>query len=157
MLLDGSAESEEAVEDAWLDIHLAEWDRQLQRAPISDEREHAAHIVLQIEKLLRDWKPFTYEFGSDMFALLLSAPMDELKAFRDRAAALAGTPGKRTGNVDASRKRHAADLALKLFERYPPKKQPLEKQRAALASLLIGEPDVDMSPYIAEAKKRAGK
>jgi hypothetical protein len=157
MLLDGSEASIEAIENAWLDIHLAEGDRQLFRSPTSDERENAARIVLQIDKVLRDWKPFAYAFGSDMFSLLTSAPTDELRVFRERAAAFADTPAKRTGNVDASRKRQAADLALRLFEGYPSSTPVLDKQRAYLAALLIGEPEADMQTYITEAKKRSRK
>ncbi len=92
-----------------------------------------------------------------MFDLLMSAPATEMKAFRKKVMAFADTPAARTGNVDASRKRLAADLALRLFDKFPPKHRLLDKQRAALAAHLIGEPDADMTPYIAEAKKRSRK
>ena len=152
-MLDGSEKCQEAILDAWLDIHTAEMDRRLAELPTSDMREHAGQIVAAITRLERVLDMTQYDFGSPMFNLLARAPRDKLAALRDRAHEVAESLSRQGGNVDASAKRKAAEYAMKLFAAYTPKGRVLDKQRSILASCLFGVPGTDMAPYITEAKK----
>ena len=152
-MLDGSEKSQEAILDAWLDIHMSETDRRLKELPTSDMRGHAGQIIAAIERLEHVLDQHQYDFGSPMFNLIARAPRDKLSAFRDRAQDVKESLSRQGGNVDASRKHRAAEHAMKLFASYPPNGRVYDKQRARLAALLVGDEGIDMAPYITEAKK----